>query len=535
MPTTGFAWLDRPRRTVVREVPALAVLLVGSALWAVLGEDIQPWDETSYLATGQGMLSNPRLGFSWGPVYSDVYLALSRLVTDPINLYFAGRATAAVFLVLGIWIAVRVHCRPQIAWAAAAVVCLLPVTYTWPGVGGPSAAFALVSVSVALKWPTPAGLGIASALLWFAAGMRPELIWLAIAMTAWATVWLMATLLRRSGVHRASVIAGLLVALGIPLTLIAAHGSPIVPLDRSWIAFVQHYPIHVSSFTTMGDYERIAAETFPNASSISQAFVVNPGAMVRHIAANAASAPSLLLAQILEPTLRPDPIILMMQVAPVVLLLGTAVTAFFAARRHGFSTQIGRVRAWLRQRAAGVVFIVIVTVWAAIPLIVIYPRSHYLPYFAVLGVFLLSLLVGKLPDRRVASWLVVTPLVLIALTFIGQVTMSTIAQKTTSSAPRAAALKEVAALGPVNYLTDADGAAFTAYAPNLRVIKTPIGNATSIADFIQTADIRLVRLTPYLANGEWGKLPGFDEFLNDPSSMGFSPVADGTEFWARVG
>jgi hypothetical protein len=81
-------------------VIAVVVLAVTSSLRQ---EDIRFWDESLYLERGLTLGFGSQPGWEWNPLYTDMYWLLGRFFSDPIDLYFAGRASAAALLVLAVW------------------------------------------------------------------------------------------------------------------------------------------------------------------------------------------------------------------------------------------------------------------------------------------------------------------------------------------------------------------------------------------------------------------------------------------------
>ena len=92
-----FRWIPNIRGP---ELPALLAVLIVAAIRAVVTQDLVFGDEVGYLNSGQGISNGSLPGFSGSATYVDLYFLLSKATSDPIGLYFAMRAVAAVSFVL---------------------------------------------------------------------------------------------------------------------------------------------------------------------------------------------------------------------------------------------------------------------------------------------------------------------------------------------------------------------------------------------------------------------------------------------------
>jgi hypothetical protein len=92
---------------VSAEVPGLIALAMVVSLWTLVNEDLTFFDEPAYMVRGFNG------EFTGGASYSDLYGAISLVVKDPVNLYFAGRMAAASMFVIAVWGAIRIHTSPR--------------------------------------------------------------------------------------------------------------------------------------------------------------------------------------------------------------------------------------------------------------------------------------------------------------------------------------------------------------------------------------------------------------------------------------
>lgn len=358
-------------------------------------QDVVFGDEVGYLATGLQFELGRLPGFEYSSTFTDAYALLSLATSDPIGLYFAMRVVSALSFVLGFWVAARCLVGPALAWSGAALLGALPVTYVWPGVSGIAAGAVLVGAAVILRFRSVAGIAIAAAAFWFAAGSRPEFVWLAAATSALSVGWLLVAFAQRHS-KRASRIRDLVAvglgAIGVPLFLVALHGPPLGG-GRSWVAFIQHYSLRVAGpgEDPWLDSTAIVARDFPKATSITEALAENPSAMMQHWIGNVGAVPNALLDQtLLDPSLSRG--FRFVAVLMLVAVFAGFVMAFIA-RPHDARGKLLPIVGTLRQPRAwpSGALILLVMVAALIPVVLVFPRHHYL--LVPIGLGLLALLV----------------------------------------------------------------------------------------------------------------------------------------------
>lgn len=365
------------------EGAALLVLVVATVLRSIANSDLVFGDETSYLRAGLALMREGQTpGFTGGALYVDMYGLLSLLVPDEVGLYFAGRAVAASAFVLGVWLASRLLAGQYLAWPAGAVAASLPVTYVWPGVPGLAAGLLLVAIALVVRFRSPASFGLAAGLVWLASAARPEYVWLAVFMSVGTVVWFAVTVARRQeswSVHQ--IVAAVTGAALIPLTLVLLHGSPFAT-SRSWVAFSQHFSLRNAAVgeDPWLDAGRIVARIFPQSSSLLEALAENPSAIATHVLRNVWDAGLALQDQVLGTSgVQASPLTFAMVAA---LVLSLAVSLLGAKRSEILGKSAVRLNVNWRSlsfdKSLVWVTVLFAVILAIVPILLIFPRDHYL-------------------------------------------------------------------------------------------------------------------------------------------------------------
>jgi len=519
------------------EMPALLAVLTVAAIRAVVTQDLVFGDEVGYLTGGQSISQGSLPGFPGSATYADLYFLLSKAASDPIGLYFAMRVVTAVSFILGVWMAARLLVGPLLAWTGAATAVSLPVTYVWPGVAGPAAGALLVGFALLARYRSLASLAAAAALFWLAAGSRPEFTWLALVSSITSFVWLVVEF--RSGATEKpnqvrNFLAVLVGALGIPTALVFLHGSPFTG-GRSWVAFSQHFSLRnsLAGEDPWLDAGEIVGRSFPGVESIGQALLSNPSVFISHLFSNIAEFPTSLFHQVLgEPTIT--------SLMVLVLLVSTLVSIGMQPR-WAFSELRGKVRRYWdgRKRIENVVFVIIGILFLAaiiIPILVIYPRDHYLIVPAGLLILFVLVIQSQFGSPKITAVLPFAISFLLFALLTVQVIQHTIGRMSyPAHTARAMSLMRDA---------DTDWKVFSSgwglYQLNTFVDRAEIiypedsTPGQDLEEFFAQAGINAVWMTGDLVNFDPSQLPGLDVFLQNPENFGFTPIHPYSSFYVRV-
>lgn len=525
-PSRGRLILQNPERLL--EGPALLVILFVTAIRAISTSDLVLYDETSYLRQGLAIRDGVFPGFTSGATYADFYYLLSLLSSESIGLYFAGRATSAVLLVLAVWICARLLARAPLGWVAAAAIAATPVPYVWPGVSAPATGLLLVAVTLAIRFPGTVAIGSGAALVWIAAGSRPELVWVAVSWSIAAVVLLARQLLRRNAPLGYSVMATSFGALLVPLLLAAIHGSPFRSGGREWVAFSQHYSLRNTSngLDPWVDSAAIVSMDFGDAQSVSEALSANPTSFIGHMVGNLVDTPRVVAMNLWGFGQRD--IASLIGALMVVLILVTALACLLVYRKpavQGIRDGMLRMRDVPHLVTLGLLLVLLAITFAATA--VIYPRDHYLIFIASLIVLVATWLVSALArSGRIIS--VVTLLSIILFSLVSLNAVRGVITRMAYPAPLAASAIYLIE-SPAEWRMLGGGQGFTAYVP--RIKETSDASPLPGESFTQMLD-RLginVVLTGSTEVAPWSNVPGFEQFAEDPGVFGFRTLYPGSQ------
>lgn len=518
------------------ESPALMAVLIVAAIRAVVTQDLVFGDEVGYLNSGQGISNGSLPGFSGSATYVDLYFLLSKATSDPIGLYFAMRAVAAVSFVLGVWMAARLLVGPLLAWTGAATAVALPVAYVWPGVAGPSAAALLVGFALFARYRNLTSLAAAAALFWLAAGSRPEFTWLALVGSITSLVWLVVEFRAGAAAKRNRVpnfLAVLVGALGIPAALVFLHGSPFAG-GRSWVAFSQHFSLRNSLVgeDPWLDAAEIMGRSFPGAESVGQALLTNPSVFVSHIFSNVAEFPTSLFHQVLGGTTITSLMVVVLLIS-MLISVGMQPRLAFSRLRGKFLRYWGEL-----SKIENIIFMgigILFLVAVMIPILVIYPRDHYLIVPAGLLILFVLVIQSQFGSPKIT---VILPFAMSFLLFVlltGQVIQQTVGRMAyPASTARSMSLMRDA---------DTDWKIFSS-GWGLNQLNTFVDRAEIIypedskpgqdlEEFFARAGINAVWMTGDLVNFDSSQLPGLEMFLQNPEDFGFTPIHPNSGFYVR--
>lgn len=505
---------------------------------ALAVRDIELADETLYLSRGLAIPDAGLPGFGWGPLYSDIYFAWSRWVDDPITLALLGPATASVIFAAAIWLAVRLHADAAWAFVAGAVSTTMPIAYLSSGVGRVAGGIAVLAIAVVFRWRTPVAWGCAVAMLWLAAGFRPEYSYLAaaltvltIALTGWA-----AARGRALGHVPRSWLTSLLVLSGAIVGLLLLHGQPFAD-SRLWIAFAQHFAWQHADDGYGGaeTAARAMVDFFPGADSVTEALKANPRAVVDFLATNARNSVPYLAVLMVAGGFKQLP-------ALPGLLIGTSLLGGLVATlvlgRSEIRRDVRRLAegSWLRAHAIPVLFTSAVVLSMLVPVLIVYPEAQYMAGLAGLLIFSSTLFASRF-SRGTAVGPVVQVAVLACWVVFALTCAAGAAYRIGNPPPVVAAVRALASHSqPIVVLSGEGTAALRAYVPDL--VDADANSGSGVAGFqsrVLEAGVSAVVVSPALDSHPWASLPGYRAFVDDPGAFGFHPASPGSPIWLRAG
>lgn len=513
-------------------VGGVAILV---ALRSILYGDLSFYDETSYLTRGLAQGSGGWATFTDGAVYSDFYLLLSKLIKSPVNLYFAGRALAAVALVLGTWLSVRILTRPWIAFVAAVMVALSSLPYTWPSVSAPAIALLMVAMSMVFRWRTSWVFGVASGLVWLAAGCRPEYVWAATAFSIICLSWVIWDFSQgelRTQKNLLKAIVALLSAFMLPAVLFIVHGLPYSNNGRDWDAFSQHFSLRRASGSEDPwlDAGAIVSRSFPDAHSVLDAFRASPGNFAQHVIANFLDVPKASIQAFIQ--LPPTSWSILVLLGFLSLLIGTLAAIYLVAKEKSENTHALQRSCWLRLNWRAFVVLGILVATIAVQNLVIYPRPHYLIAPILLLLVLACLILDRLNKGSRVEQGMSLAFAIILLAAGGLVTIRAL-EISSGSAPLASVARVLSQLTPPVRLLAVDWGLST-YVQELEQISVGPKPGESFESFLNRERIDAVMINERFKGAIWSQASGFQQFVNDPAATGFSQVHEGSDFWIRT-
>ena len=504
-------------RKAVAEAPGLVVLAMVVSLWTLVTEDLAFYDEAGYLTAGVDGT------FTGGAAYSDMFWLISLVVKDPTNLYFAGRMASATLFVLALWCAVRIHVPARVAWAVAAVAAVIPVAHVWPGVANPAAAIVLICVAAILKWPTPFALSLSAGALWLAAASRPELVYFALAVTLWAFAWVILLVVRRGVRSAVQPLVGLGLSVLVFLALVLKHGTPF-DTSRSWFAFGQHYSTraHLPGEDAWFQWQQVLQRDFPGASSVQEAVLTSPANVARHVASNLADTPRRFVEFALPDFPLANParllatVMLIAFIAAVIVALALGSRALVAGLRRGVS------RESLRRHSVAITFVALVGAFSLAPLLVIFPRDHYMLILIGFALWLGALIIWRLGGAGFQIWALQVPQTAMFVLF-AVLTILAVGNRMSQPPVLLASVAAVKAEGEsLNFL--AEGPDLTIYSDKLNPVRAEPLPDENFIDYLRRNDITAVLVMPELRFGPLANLPGLEDFMKDPTRAGFRPI-----------
>ena len=511
---------------------ALSAIVIVTVFSSLRQEDIRFWDESFYLQRGLTLGFGSQPTWEWNPLFTDMYWLLGRVFSDPIDLYFAGRATTAVLIVVAVWMSLRMFTRPSIAFTGALVMSALPITYVWPGVSSPSAGFLLLALAITWRWRSlPAYVG-STALTWLAAATRPEFVWAASAVTV--TVVMVIVWRFARGRLRGSLALGLVLGLFVtPLTLTVAYGNPVDLGTRSWEAFEQHYELRFASADD--DPWQIDADVigrdFPGASSVLQAATTNTPAFLAHMGKNFTTLPVSAGGHFMglggDSTAQNA-----VGIASALLWVSALIVAAFQSPSHTRNL-VRRTQNMLTTRSStSAVILSIILIGATfISTLIIYPRPHYLVFAVATSVVVFGLVIDQLASRRLRRWLPTGAILVVsAAGFIFSALV--VIQGDTEKKIYRDSLRTMNGSSSTWVLLTPERP-IEIYLTDGKQILNPDMNVTTFAELLKASGVNAVFDGILFRQAEYADLDGFDDFIEDPRSFGFLPIIPGSPFLVK--
>lgn len=383
----------------------ILALVVARSWFRAYHEDLHLYDETLYLHHGLHAFERMPPA-DWAPLYAFWYGLWSKIVPDPIRLYYFNWSLllatnlALVRLILRAVGMQRIPIILILAWFAFMDVHNIP-----PSVTSFSMVFAGFAVLGVLRAIRPAR-GLCVAACWFvlSAFVRPESLATALAILL-ATVYLA---MRQRERWQETLFLSVLPILLFGLLLVGL-GNPLKGY-RPLIAFGQHYAINVHEtrrpdVDPWKDWSLLTRPAFGSADSPWSAAQNNPEEFLWHVGRNVRSTAIQAVRQ-WSPDLEGQPTLAMVLAG---LFAGLLITGWWRVVRSRKRVVVPSERIvalmWLTACVLGTTLLVS---------LIIYPRPHYLmasilPLLTLAGMGL----AGKHPGRPLTMVIVAVALILI--------------------------------------------------------------------------------------------------------------------------
>jgi len=526
------------RQFRVLEIPAILFIFFVVANRSFAIEDISFDDETSYLFRGLGSSGGNWPGFTDGATYSDMYWVISLFISDPVNIYFVGKAMSSVLLVFGTWIAARLLVNRYLAWALTAAVAVTPVVFVWPGVAGPATGLMLVGLALSLRYRCLGSMALTTSLYWVAAGSRPEFAWVAFILsivTLTVTLKILFTAATPIFFKVRNTVIGLSGAVFTPVTLIMVHGSPFASNGRDWLAFAQHYSLRhfMTGENPWLQADAIVQRSFPTATGVTQAMAENSFAFSSHMFANMLYAPRGFVSNLVgeqESIFSSGLVSLLVFVA---LIISTGLV--FAVNRS-YSIE------WLKKNLSKTqiikrywFFLVFFLSFTALllPVVIVYPRLHYLVFPVPVFVIGLGIFIDRCNQRIRINNPLFAILMILFLAWTIQTSLLTV-NRLSQPPTMAASATEMFKQGKEWRMLGVEWG-FEVYVPGLEKIDPELpATQESITAYLERLKINAVLITAGLKSSNFAKIIGFENFIEEPGKFGFQPIVNGSPIFTRT-
>ncbi len=319
----------------------------------------------------------------------------------------------------------------------------------------------------------------------------------------------------------------------VPLALIGLHGSPFAGTERSWVALGQQFASrHLSpGQNASNDYPSILARFFPGADSLAEAFVVSPGVFLTHVLQNMLEMPGALFQDVFS--LRYSSVL--SATGPAFLMSATLLIACLAAILVDLRGSRDRVANLVHRLLSSrfrvpLSLLILGIVASAIPVLVVFPRVHYLLLPAGFVLTGGALVLNRIGSQRL-QWLLPQAVMLLLFTLLCAQTTSQLVYVISRPPAISVAARYLTESGRDWRLLGTPGLA--TYVPNVLEISDPSRDGESIADYIERQQIDVVLLSTDFDAAAWTNINGFDEFRSDPASLGFRQISPNSPVWIR--
>ncbi len=495
---------------------AIPLILVASTVGTVARKfDLTDWDEAAYFQYGYSLQTTPDAA-AWSPSYSWLYSA-GRLVSgDVIQAAFIGRLTGCLVFVLGVWLAARLVSDPVRGLLVAGPLPWISTWIIWTGVSSFSAGLLALSVAIAYRWRHSWGFAVAALLAWLAAIARPEFQPVAVFCTV-VVVWRILRLTPRSSPSLLQI-TPVALSMGIPLLVWSQYAPPVTTAStgRLWLAFGQHHALQRVGNSGLDPWDQWAVFTradFGDSTSIVQAAVVNPAAMLGHLTFNVWHTPWNLVASILDRSSITSWIAMAVLVAEMLIVL-----AFLAQRRVTLLKRenfIDGKFVWMG--IAGLSAIMV-----GVDVLVIYPEEHYFAPLVGVGFVLLAIGLRSIDKYWNTFWvqgLIFTCVAMLAFAGLGAI--GSVGTAWSSPRPYVSAVRLLNTC-PASTRIYAMDYGPVVYAPALELVSPQPAAKDGPSAFLRKEGIDVIYLTPLLIS-RWPK-EYWTNFAAQPSKYGFRQI-----------
>jgi hypothetical protein len=513
--SSRLSWLLCGVAVVAMVVKALAN---GSGVF-----DIQFADETLYMDAG---LHGPDLRkHEWSGLYSLYYRALSQVLDDPVSLYLWGGVLLVGACVLAIFLSISVISRSPLAGLVAAALFILGDLLTiWPRVSY-AAIVVLCAGMTAFVLAKPALAKAAILLLsaFLVSFIRPEFVvsfYILIAVTAAALLWEIVSAARAGRIRDLlrPAMAPAWAALFALAVLMSAWTFPAFSSGaRAFIAFGQHFAVrHVESnkltINPWWNYQKIAEQFFPGATSVADAARIAPGTFAQFMLANGAGLATQLRRDIGR-AVWPRPLGgNIARVAGWALVVVGVILLVRSTARGATGGALPEPDAGYRDRLMIIAGALVLALPPLISAIVIFPRRHY-----VVMILYLLLVCGAAMIRRMPR--PDPPSMAVAAIAAGLVVLTPVLPK--ADAQELRAIHALRAVPGIKVLFEGDLGWCVYYRPRC----TPVYPEESMEAMLAKHNVDAVLVSPSLLAAEWNANDPFvKQLMADPGRFGFERI-----------
>jgi len=397
------------------DILAIFVLLISGIIYvSKLREflDILDLDESIYLHWG---VSFP-VGFplpEWSPIYVLWYYLLNLLQSDIISLYFLNYALMTILPPIFIYMLLRVNKVQMIIAFTCSIFFLLSFSnfQTVPKVSHFALLTLLLGLIIAtlIKDKKLKVLSLSITLL-LTSFIRPEFF---LSFLLVGVILSILYIKEFSNVRSLKVVVPLLSVAVLCIILLFVFGSPVGSGERSFVAFGQHYARnwvkwHNDPREPNANFRIILKEDFGNSSSVSEAILKNPSAIVKHMSQNISNMPKELDTMFLNfyPKSHPRKALLLLA---FILFVISLIPFLPKGNKLNFKSFLKHLSENFNYFKFFFLTLLIAVVPLIFSIIFIFPRTHYLLLlFVIIIVMLISTLLRNAfnPEHKTIQLLI---------------------------------------------------------------------------------------------------------------------------------